>query len=54
MLDFWNDRTNWERTWDGENAALKIGRIRIWKRGDGTEDLQPTFKALKLFYLKIS
>ena len=44
MLDFWNDRTNWERTWNGEDSALQIGTIKIWKRGDGTEDLEQTFK----------
>ena len=44
MLDFWNDRSNWEKTWNGEDSALQIGTIKIWKRGDGSEDLQQTFK----------
>jgi len=27
----------------GEDAAMKIGRIRMWQRGDGTEELQEKF-----------
>ena len=30
-------------TWNGEDAGLKIGQIRIWQRGDGSEQLQQDF-----------
>ena len=32
-------------TWNGEDAGLKIGQIRIWQRGDGSEQLQQDFKS---------
>ena len=43
MKDFWDAKNEWMPTWKGEEAALKIGKIRIWQRGDGSEQLQNTF-----------
>jgi len=36
-------RNQWSPSWLGENSALQIGRIQIWQRGDGTEELQTEF-----------
>ncbi|CBY42746.1 unnamed protein product, partial [Oikopleura dioica] len=43
MKDFWDKKNTWQHTWNGEDAAMKIGRIRMWQRGDGTEELQEKF-----------
>jgi len=45
MKEFWDARNQWMPTWKGEDAGLKIGQIRIWQRGDGTEQLQQDFKS---------
>ncbi|CAG7835655.1 unnamed protein product [Allacma fusca] len=29
-LDFWNSRSDWLPTWDGENAALQVDYVRVW------------------------
>ena len=36
-------KNQWLPTWNGEDAALKIGQIKIWQRGDGSEAIQQTF-----------
>ena len=31
MKDFWEAREDWLKTWDGENTALKIDYVKVWK-----------------------
>ena len=52
MKDFWDAKNEWMRTWNGEEAALKIGKIRIWQRGDGSEQLQNKFSDRVMKMLK--
>ena len=52
MKDFWDAKNEWMRTWNGEEAALKIGKIRIWQRGDGSEQLQNNFSDRVMKMLK--
>ena len=28
--EFWNDRSSWYSTWNGEDAALKVDSVKVW------------------------
>merc|ERR1711976_567202 len=34
FLDFWRAKGNWQPTWNGEDAAMAVNYVRVWKLRD--------------------
>jgi len=31
MKNFWNARSQWAPTWQGEDAAMQVDYVRVWQ-----------------------